>query len=97
VFADRDYFRGILAAAGFADIAIEPKSFHVIGASVSGMADNVVLFGAIQRLIDEKHADAAVRQTIVKETEAAFAAYAAPNGEVRLPGTFLLATARRPA
>ena len=96
VFADRDYFRGILAAAGFADIAIEPKSFHVIGASVSGMADNVVLFGAIQRLIDEKHADAAVRQTIVKETEAAFAAYATPNGEVRLPGTFLLATARRP-
>ncbi|HEV2335057.1 MAG TPA: methyltransferase domain-containing protein [Stellaceae bacterium] len=96
VFADLDYFRGVLTAAGFADIAIEPKRFHVVGASVSGMADNVVLFGAIQRLLDEKHADAATRQRIVKETEAAFAAYATPSGEIRLPGTFLLATARRP-
>lgn len=97
VFADRDYFRSVLVAAGFADIAIEPKKFHVIGASVSGMADNVVLFGAIQRLLDEKHADTATRQAIVKETEAAFAAYATPSGEIRLPGTFLLATAHRPA
>ncbi|MGC2411467.1 MAG: class I SAM-dependent methyltransferase [Stellaceae bacterium] len=96
VFADSDYFRSVLTAAGFADIAIEPKRFHVVGASVSGMADNVVLFGAIQRLLDEKQADAATRQAIVKETEAAFAAYAAPSGEIRLPGTFLLATARRP-
>ena len=95
-FADRDYFRRVLAAAGFADIAIEPKRFHVIGASVSGMADNVVLFGAVQRLLEEKHADAATRQAIIKESEAAFAAYATPSGEIRLPGTFHLATARRP-
>jgi SAM-dependent methyltransferase len=95
-FADRDYFRSVLAAAGFADIAIEPKRFHVIGASVSGMADNVVLFGAVQRLLEEKHANAATRQAIIKESEAAFAAYATPNGEIRLPGTFHLATARRP-
>jgi hypothetical protein len=60
------------------------------------MAEHVVLFGAIQRLIDEKHADEATRQAIVKETEDAFATYAAPSGEIRLPGTFLLATARRP-
>ena len=45
---------------------------------------------------DEKHADEAMRQAIIKETEAAFAAYEAPNGEVHLPGTFLLITARRP-
>jgi SAM-dependent methyltransferase len=96
VFSDRDYFRGILAAAGFADIAIEPKSFHVVGATPAGMAEHVVLFGAIQRLLDEKHADEATRQAIVKETETAFAAYAAPSGEIRLPGTFHLATARRP-
>ena len=36
-FADRDYFRSVLAAAGFADIAIEPKRFNVVGASVSGI------------------------------------------------------------
>jgi SAM-dependent methyltransferase len=96
VFSDRDYFRSVLVGAGFADIAIEPKGFHVVGASAAGMAEHVVLFGAIQRLIDEKHADAATRQAIIKETEAAFAGYAAPSGEIRLPGTFLLATARRP-
>ena len=95
VFSDRDYFRNVLAAAGFADIAIEPKRFHVIGSSAASTAESVALFGAVQRLLDEKHADAAIRQAIVKETEAAFAAYAAPNGEVRLPGTFHLATARR--
>jgi SAM-dependent methyltransferase len=95
VFSDRDYFHGVLAAAGFADIAIEPKRFHVIGASAASTAENVALFGAVQRLLDEKHADVAIRQAIVKETEAAFAAYAAPSGEVRLPGTFHLATARR--
>ncbi len=96
VFSDRDYFRGILAGAGFADVAIEPRGFHVIGASAAGTAENVALFGAVQRLLDEKQADAATRQAIIAETEAAFAAYAGPTGEIRLPGTVLLANARRP-
>ena len=39
--------------------------------------------------MDEKQADAATRQTIIGETEAAFAAYVTPDG-VRLPATFLL-------
>src|SRR6266851_4152663 len=84
VFSDRDYFRGILAAAGFADIAIAPKPFHVIGGSAASMAEHVALFGAVQRLMDEKQADDATRQAIIDETEAALAAYATPDG-VRLP------------
>jgi SAM-dependent methyltransferase len=95
VFSDRDYFRGILAAAGFTDIAITPKRFHVIGGSAASMAEHVALFGAVQRLMDEKGADNATRQAIIDETEAALAAYATPDG-VRLPAMFLLATARRP-
>ncbi len=95
VFSDRDYFRGILAASGFADIAIEPKPFHVIGGSAASMAEHVALFGAVQRLMDEKAADEATRQAIIRETEAALAAYATPNG-VRLPAMFLLATAHCP-
>jgi len=95
VFSDREYFRGILAAAGFADIAIIPKPFHVIGGSAASMAEHVALFGAVQRLMDEKGASAATREAIIKETEAALAAYATPDG-VRLPAAFLLATARRP-
>jgi SAM-dependent methyltransferase len=93
-FADRDYFCGILSAAGFADIAIEPRRFHIRGATAAGLAEHVAQFGAVQRLMDEKRADEAVRQAIVQETAAAYAAYATPEG-VRLPATVLLATARR--
>jgi ubiquinone/menaquinone biosynthesis C-methylase UbiE len=95
VFSDRDYFRRVLAAAGFADIAIAPKRFHVIGGSAASMAEHVALFGAVQRLMDDKQADVATRQAIIDETEAALAAYATPAG-VRLPAMFLLATAHRP-
>jgi SAM-dependent methyltransferase len=95
VFADRDYFRGVLAGAGFDAVKIEPKHFHVHGTSVASMAQNVTMFGVVQRLLDEKKADDAARRAILSETEAAFAAYVGADGEVRLPGTFLLATARR--
>lgn len=94
-FSDRDYFRGILEGAGFAEIAIAPKRFHVRGGSPASMAEHVALFGAVQRLMDEKGADAAARRAIIEETEAALAAFQTPEG-VRLPAMFLLATAHRP-
>jgi SAM-dependent methyltransferase len=95
-FGDRDYLRGILTAAGFADVAIAPRHFHIHGDTAAALAEHVGLFGAVQRLMDEKGADARTRQAIIKETETAFAAYAGSDG-VRLPATFLLVTARRPA
>lgn len=93
-FGDRDYLRGILNAAGFADIASEPRHFHIRGDTAAHMAEHVGLFGAVQRLMDEKAADEATRRAIIAETETAFAAYATPDG-IRLPATFLLVTARR--
>ena len=96
VFGDRDYLRRSLVAAGFADIGVEPKDFHIIGPSAASMAEHVGLFGAVQRLMDEKQADAASREAIIKETETAFAPYASPSGEIRLPATFLLVTAGQP-
>jgi SAM-dependent methyltransferase len=95
-FGDRGYLRGILEAAGYASIAIEPRHFHVRGDSTAAMAEHVALFGAVQRLMDEKKADAATREAIIGETEAAFAAYVTPDG-VRLPATFLLVSARPPS
>ncbi|HVC51246.1 MAG TPA: methyltransferase domain-containing protein [Stellaceae bacterium] len=92
-FADRDYLNGILTAAGFAGSAITPTRFHLFGPSAAALAEHVGLFGEVQRLMDEKQADAATREAIVKDTEAAFAAYATADG-VRLPGTFYLVTAR---
>ena len=94
-FGDRDYLRGILAASGFAEIAIEPRRFHIHGETAAAMAEHVGLFGAVQQLMDEKGADAATREAIVRETEAAFAPYVGEGG-VRLPATFLLVTASRP-
>jgi SAM-dependent methyltransferase len=94
-FGDRDYLRGILQSAGFADISIEPRPFHVHGDTTTAMAEHVGLFGAVQKLMDEKGAGEAARRAIVAETEKAFAAYVTPEG-VRLPATFLLVTARRP-
>ena len=83
-------------AAGFAAIAIEARRFHVRGDTPAAMAEHAALFGAVQRLIDEKQADAAARQAIVRDTEAAFAAYVTTGEGVRLPATFLLVSARRP-
>ena len=96
-FGDPDYLRGILNGARFTDITIEPRRFHVIGKSAKSEAEHASVLGPSGRLLDEKEADAATRQAIVDETEAAFAAYAGGNGEIRLPGTFLLVRARRPA
>jgi SAM-dependent methyltransferase len=95
-FRDPDYLRGILSPAGFAEIGIDKREFHVIGRSAASEAEHAGVLGPAGRLLDEKGADEATRQAIVKEAELAFAAYEAPNGEVRLPGTFLLVTARRP-
>ena len=95
-FRDPDYLRGILTEAGFAGIRVAKRAFHVVGRSAAAEAEAAAVLGPPGRLLDEKGSDAATRQAVVNETAAAFAAYAAPNGEVRLPGTFLLATARRP-
>ncbi len=95
VFGNRDYLRRVLEGAGFADIAIQPRDFGIHGETAAVLAEHVGMFGAVQRLMDEKGADAATRQAIVKETEAAFAAYAGQGG-VRLPATFLLVRGRRP-
>jgi SAM-dependent methyltransferase len=94
-FGDRDYLRGILDAAGFGAIAIEPRDFDVRGDTPAAMAEHSAQFGLVQRLIDEKQAGEAARLAIVSDIEAAFARYVTSEG-VRLPATFLLVSARRP-
>jgi predicted RNA methylase len=99
--SDRDYVQRVLSGAGFTEIAIEPTRFHVIGKSAASEAEHAGMLGPSGRLLDEKEADEATRRAVVKETEAAFAAQAGDNGdaggEIRLPGTFLLIRAKRPA
>lgn len=95
-YSDRTYLRGILTSAGYSEIAIEARRFHVIGETPAAMAEHSVMFGAVQRLLDQKNASAETRAAIAAETETQFAAFATADG-VRLPATFLLVSARRPA
>lgn len=95
-FQNPDYLRRILTAGGFADVAIEKRGFHVIGVSAQAEAEHAAVLGPSGRLLDEKQADAATRQAVIAETVPGFAAHAQPDGTVRLPGTVLLVTARRP-
>ena len=94
---DPDYVREVLNGAGFAEIAIEPTQFHVIGKSAASEAEHAGALGPSGRLLDEKEADPATRRAVVQETEAAFAAQFGREGQIRLPGMFLLLSARRPA
>jgi SAM-dependent methyltransferase len=93
---DPEYLRRILTEAGFGDIGIELRAFHIVGRSAAHEAELAGMLGPPGRLLDEKAADAATRRAVVSEIEAAFAAFAGANGEIRLPGTILLAKARRP-
>jgi SAM-dependent methyltransferase len=93
-FRDPAYLRGILDKAGFADIAIAPHGFHVRGATAGSEAEHAALFGPAWRLMEEKKAPEAARKAIVAEIDAAFAPYVTTDG-LRLPGTVLIAKARR--
>jgi SAM-dependent methyltransferase len=94
-FADPDYVRSFLGAAGFADIAIDREHPGVLGSAPAEEAEFACLMGPAAQLIDEKHTDEATRRTLRREIEDAFAAYFG-SGEATLPSTVLLVTAVRP-
>lgn len=94
-FADPDYIRGILAAAGFADIEIERAHPAIIGGTPEEEARQALMMGPTARLIDAKKPTETIRQAIAEEVAAAFAAEAS-SGPIRLPATIFLVTARRP-
>jgi SAM-dependent methyltransferase len=93
-FRDPAYLRGILEAAGFAEIDIAPQGFQIIGQTARSEAEHAAMFGPAWRLMEEKNAPEAARQAIIAETEAAFAPYLTPDG-LRLPGTVLIAKAKQ--
>ena len=93
-YGDREYLRSILETAGFADIGIEPRRFTVHGDTAANAGEHASQMGAVQRLMDEKNADATTGAAIVRDIEAAFAPYETADG-LRIPATFLLVTARK--
>jgi SAM-dependent methyltransferase len=94
-FADPDYVRSFLGAAGFAAIEIHRETPGIVASTPQEEAEHACIMGPSGRLIDEKQPDEATRQRIRAEIEEAFAA-ALRGGNTRLPSTVLLVTARRP-
>ncbi len=95
-FRDPARFRDILAQAGFADISIDKRQFHIAGQTAAAEAEHSSGAGPAWRLMEEKQAPEDVRQAIIAETATEFARYQTPDG-IRLPGNILLAQAKRPA
>jgi SAM-dependent methyltransferase len=94
-FADPDYVRSFLGAAGFAAIEIHRETPDIFASTPQEEAEHACIMGPSARLIDEKNPNEATRQTIRREIEEAFAAYA-KGGGARLSATVFLVTARRP-
>lgn len=94
-YADPDYVRSFLGAAGFADIAVDREHLDIFASSPQEEAEHACIMGPSGRLIDEKQPGDATRQTIRREIEEAFAAHLR-GGKPMLPSTVLLVTARRP-
>jgi SAM-dependent methyltransferase len=94
-FANPDYIRRILAAAGFGEIMVERAHPTIIGGSPEEESRQALMMGPTARLIEAKKPSEATRQVIADEIAAAFAAEASA-GPIRLPATIFLVTARRP-
>jgi SAM-dependent methyltransferase len=94
-FQDPEFIRGVLMAAGFADIEIERAHPTIIGGSPEEEARQALTMGPTARLIEVKQPDQTTGQLIAEEVATAFAAEASA-GPIRLAATIFLVAARRP-
>ncbi|MBV8936073.1 MAG: class I SAM-dependent methyltransferase [Alphaproteobacteria bacterium] len=95
-FSEPDYVRSVLEAAGYGHIEIRRETPDIIGASPAEEAEHACIMGPSGRLIEEKKPPDSVRELIKREMTEAFAAYA-KGGDMVLPSTIFLVTARRGA
>jgi hypothetical protein len=93
-FAEPEYVRSILEGAGYEGIEIRRETPDIIGASPQEEAEHACIMGPSGRLIEEKKPQESVRELIKQEMTEAFAAHA-KGGEMVLPSTIFLVTARR--
>ncbi len=91
-FSDPAHVRAVLAAAGFADIAVEADGVELYGNTLDDEAEMAATMGPAGALIDEKQADPAARAALIAAFRDALPTYAGPDA--RLPATIHLITAR---
>jgi SAM-dependent methyltransferase len=95
-FSEADYVRSVLEEAGYESIEIRREMPDIIAASRLEEAEHACVMGPSGRLIEEKQPPDSVRELIKREMTEAFPAYA-KGGEMALPSTIYLVTARRGA
>jgi SAM-dependent methyltransferase len=96
-FSETGYVEGILAAAGFADVAIETVTTRLPGAPTSqAEAAFVCLAGPLARLIRTREPDPTTERAIALEVAEHFRPYQSEAG-MRIPATLHYVQARRPA
>jgi hypothetical protein len=93
-FADPGYVRSFLEGAGYEGIEIRRETPDIIGAGPQEEAEHALIMGPSARLIEEKNPPESVRELIRQEMTDAFSA-CAKGGEMVLPSTIFLVTARR--
>ena len=93
-FSEPDYVLSVLEGAGYEGIEIRRETPDIIAARPSEEAEHACLMGPSGRLIEEKKPQESVRELIKQEMIEAFAAHA-KGGEMVLPSTIFLVTARR--
>src|SRR5438309_987210 len=92
--AEPEYVRSVLERAGYEGIEIRREAPDMIGASPEEEAEHAYIMGPSGRLIEEKKPPESVRELIKQEMTEALAAHA-KGGEMVLPSTIFLVTARR--
>jgi SAM-dependent methyltransferase len=96
-FSETGYVEDILAAAGFADVAIETVATRLPGApTAEAEAAFACLAGPLARLIRTREPDAATERAIVGEITERFRPFQSAAG-VRIPATLHYVRARQPA
>jgi hypothetical protein len=86
--------RSVLEGAGYEDIEIRRETPDIIGANPREEGEHALIMGPSARLIEEKKPRESVRELIKQEMTEAFADYS-KGGEMVLPSTIFLVTARR--
>ncbi|HSA81136.1 MAG TPA: methyltransferase domain-containing protein [Geminicoccaceae bacterium] len=96
-FSEPDYVAEILAAAGFADVALETVETRLPGApTAEAEAAFACLAGPLARLIRTREPDPATTRAIVRDVAERFRPFQSEAG-VRIPATVHYVRARQPA
>ncbi|OYV55174.1 MAG: hypothetical protein B7Z71_13290, partial [Acidocella sp. 21-58-7] len=91
-FADPTYVHGIMADAGFTNIAITPHHVPIIGNDIETESQIACSLGPASALLDEKQANPATRMRLREEISSAFTQFDQADG-LKLPATIFVITA----